>query len=346
MSVLCVAAQQRGVYCQTFIRAHIERLPATVLRELFISELPGQSIDRAPLIKRFLIDNSVEVTLGEFGDSGVDMMDACHATGVPLVVRFGGADAYCEAGKWLDVRPLYLPLFRMAAAIVAVSHDMERQLLSLGAPAEKLHYCPSGANTDLFWGADPSSAPPVFIAVGRFVDKKAPYLTIMAFAKVLRACPEARLIMAGEGYLLEICVRLAKALKVDEAITFKGACSHEEVALLMRSARCFVQHSVRAFHGDSEGTPNSVMEAGASGLPVISTRHAGIPDVVIENETGFLVEEGDVDAMAEYMIRVCLHPEEAARMGARASERVRREFSLNGSLATLWKIIESARAKR
>jgi glycosyltransferase involved in cell wall biosynthesis len=88
------------------------------------------------------------------------------------------------------------------------------------------------------------------------------------------------------------------------------------------------------------------MEAGASGLPVISTRHAGIPDVVIENETGFLVDEGDVDTMAEYMIRLALHPQEAARMGARASEKVSREFSLKGSLATLWKIIERARAKR
>jgi len=343
-NIICVAAQQRGVYCQTFIRAHIERLPARTVRELYITELAAFADDRPGIIKKFLIDGGVEVLLAEFGDTGVDVMEACHAAGVPLVVRFGGADAYCETGKWHYLRPYYLPLFNSSASIVAVSRDMERQLVRLGVPPTKLHYCPSGADTELFQGAKPASAAPIFMSVGRFVDKKAPDLTLWAFAKVFKACPEARLIMVGGGYLLQACKRLARVLGLEDAVEFRGECLHQEVAAIMRGARCFVQHSIRASNGDSEGTPNSVMEAGACGLAVVATRHAGIADVVIDGETGLLVDEGDVNCMAQHMLRLALDEKSAGRLGERARERVCREFSLDRSIGQLWDIM--LRAKR
>jgi glycosyltransferase involved in cell wall biosynthesis len=84
------------------------------------------------------------------------------------------------------------------------------------------------------------------------------------------------------------------------------------------------------------------MEAGAAGLPVVSTRHAGIVDVVIEGKTGFLVEEGDVKGMARCMLRLALDGKEASRLGRQAREHVRREFSLDKSIATLWRIIDDA----
>jgi colanic acid/amylovoran biosynthesis glycosyltransferase len=285
----------------------------------------------------------VTAVLAEFGSTGVDVMEACYGAGVPLVVRFGGADAYAETPKWRNYRRFYLPLFAIASAVVAVSRDMLRQLALLGCSPDKLRYCPSGASLSLFDGAAPSLAPPIFVAVGRFVDKKAPYLTLLAFRTVLQACPEAKLIMAGNGYLLDACGRLAKALQIAHAVDFRGACSHEDVAALMRTARCFVQHSVRTNDGDSEGTPNSVIEASAAGLPVIATRHAGIPDVVIDGETGWLVNEGDVDGMAAHMLRMARDPQAAQRIGERARERIGHEFTLEKSIEALWEIIAAAR---
>jgi colanic acid/amylovoran biosynthesis glycosyltransferase len=335
---ICVAAQQRGVYCQTFIRAHITLIPAEV-KEFYVSELPAVE---PSVIGEFLATSGAKVVLAEFGDTGVHMMEACHTAGVPLVVRFGGADAYSETPKWLAYRRFYLPLFKVAPSIVAVSRDMLGQLERLGCPPDKIRYCPSGADTSLFNGATPASAPPVFLAVGRFVEKKAPYLTLLAFSTIVQAFAEARLVMAGDGHLLEVCKRLANALRIEDAVVFKGACSHEEVASLMRGARCFVQHSVRAFNGDSEGTPNSVMEAGAAGLPVVATRHAGIADVVVEGETGFLVEEGDVAGMAAQMLRLAHDSDMAGRLGASARERVRRHFSMDKSIADLWAVLSHA----
>jgi glycosyltransferase involved in cell wall biosynthesis len=103
----------------------------------------------------------------------------------------------------------------------------------------------------------------------------------------------------------------------------------------MAEALAFVQHSVTAPNGDMEGTPVAVLEAGAAGLPVIATRHAGIPDVVIEGETGLLVDEHDVEGMAAMMIRLAEMPETAMEMGSAARKRVREHFSMEQHISLL-----------
>src|SRR5690606_14972407 len=122
------------------------------------------------------------------------------------------------------------------------------------------------------------------------------------------------------------------ALKIDHAVTFLGNLGHDSVCAEMKNARALVQHSIRATNGDSEGTPNAIMEAGASGLPVVSTRHAGIPDVVIEGTTGFLVDERDTDAMAVHMLTLAQNPNLAAKMGQAARLRIIDGFSMQRSI--------------
>ena len=278
--------------------------------------------------------------LAEYGPTGVATMEACRHLDIPLIVHFHGYDA--SVREVLEEHAKTYPLlFQEAAAIVAVSRAMERKLISLGAPAEKVHYNPCGINCDNFSGADPASAPPVFLAVGRFIEKKAPHLTLKAFANVHRSVPEARLRMLGDGPLLNECRKLAGELKIEDVVTFLGAQSPAVVQEEMRSARCFVQHSIEAANGDCEGTPVGILEAGASGLPVVSTRHAGIADVIVEGETGFLVDEGDVDGMAKHMLQLAREPALALSLGRAARQRVQRHFSEQRSDRRLWEIIES-----
>src|SRR3984893_13716667 len=125
------------------------------------------------------------------------------------------------------------------------------------------------------------------------------------------------------------------------AVTFLGGQPPEGVRQELRRSRCFVQHSVESSMGDSEGTPVSILEAGATGLPVVSTRHAGIPDVVIEGETGFLVDERDVDAMAQHMTRIVEEPGLARELGLAARRRIQQHFAKEQQLGGLWRIIES-----
>jgi len=233
-------------------------------------------------------------------------------------------------------------LFEQATAIIANSRTMERELLDLGARREKLHYVPNGVDPDRFPAGAPAEAPPTFLAVGRFAEKKGPQLTIAAFASVHRAHPEARLRMIGDGGIRGVCQDLAQGLGVGKTVTFLGAQPHEIVAEEMRRARAFVQHSVVASDGNSESMPNAILEAGASGLPVVATRHAGIPEVVVDGETGFLVEERDVEGMARRMTRLILEPELAAELGRAGRRRMQESFSIDSRIARLWEIIRAS----
>jgi glycosyltransferase involved in cell wall biosynthesis len=287
-------------------------------------------------------DHRADAVLAEYGATGVRVGDACRRLGIPLIVHFHGFDA--SVRSLLEQHAVTYPeMFRTAAAIVAVSRAMRTKLIALGAPDAKVHYNPCGVNCRAFAGGSPADAPPVLVAVGRFVEKKAPQLAVTAFAEVFRAEPSARLRMIGEGPLLDECRALATALGIDEAVTFLGTQPPEVVQKEMRGARGFVQHSVEAANGDCEGTPVGILEAGASGLPVVSTRHGGIPDVVIEGETGLLVAEKDVSGMAQHMLTLVRSPELAGRMGQQARARIEEHFSNERSLTRLWSIIQEAR---
>lgn len=335
---LCLICPNREHYSETFIRAHIERLPAQV--SVFYGGSYPYAADLKPKLARFLIECQAEAVLAEFGFAGVAAMDVCQRIGLPLTVHFHGMDAY-HHGVIDPLRREYEQLFRSADAFVAVSRKMLVRLQELKAPPSKLHHNPYGVDVSLFDGAEPAKAPPTFVAVGRFVDKKAPQLTVLAFRNVARQCEEARLVMIGDGPLLESCRSLVRACGITDSVKFLGAKPHNEVADAMRSARSFVQHSVETSYGDSEGTPVAILEAGAAGLPVVATKHAGIQDVVIDAQTGFLVNEGDVDSMGERMLRLARDRDLAAAMGVAARSRIAAEFSMERSIAGLWRIVQS-----
>jgi len=278
--------------------------------------------------------------LAEYGTTGVLTVEACRKVGIPLIVYFHGFDASVRS-VLQEHAEAYRVLFRHAAGIIASSRVMQDRLVSLGAPAEKVHYIPCGVDCQKFGGASPATAPPVMLSVGRFVEKKAPQLTIEAFALAHRVDPAARLRMVGDGPLLEKCRELAKQLLPADAVTLLGTQPHAAIEAEMRRARCFVQHSVEAESGDSEGTPLAILEAGASGLPVISTRHGGIPEVILEGETGFLVDEKDVRGMATQMTRLIREPALAAQLGLAARRRIETVFTTEQSLGHLWSVIRN-----
>lgn len=363
---IAVCRPKPGSYSETFIRAHLDRLPGCVHdyalnpgrvdgRRLWWTHRPGlhwvtfnlwvlrrdkDEVYRNLLAREFR-RRGIDVVLAEYGPTGMRVAAACARAGIPLVVHFHGHDAY--SSRTLErYSPGYQQMFDVARAIVVVSEHMRRQLMDLGAPERKLRLNYYGVDTQLLAPAPVASNPPVLLAVGRFVEKKAPHLTISAFAKVHARRPEARLRMAGDGPMLGHCRELVERLRLTGAVRFLGPLDHAAVAGEMGNARAFVQHSMRASNGDSEGTPVAVIEAGAAGLPVVSTRHAGIPDVVIEDETGILVDEGDVEGMAAAMEHVLADPLFAARLGAQGRERVVREFDMDASIGRLASILEEA----
>ena len=302
----------------------------TRLHWLRLAGLPAACVALA-LIRR----HQPDVVMVEFGFEAVRVMEACAWSGVPLVVHFRGSDASAESRLGL-LKGRYRRLLAMAAGVIVKSRPMADTLLALGAPADRLLISPSGANAALFQGSDPAAAPLVLLAVGRFVAKKGPLQTLRAFALLCRDPAVARLQpelwMVGEGPLLASARSLVVELGLQEQVRFLGVRSQDRVAQLMREVRGFVQHSMVAPDGDSEGNPVAVMEAQLSGLPVVATRHAGIPEVVLEGQTGLLVEEGDEAGMARAMARLLMEPDLAARLGDCGRRRIQERFTIEHHL--------------
>jgi colanic acid/amylovoran biosynthesis glycosyltransferase len=370
---VCVIINKHGSSLrpsETFLRAHITQLPVRTLplignpglrrcgdgagpfllsrglvprawrwlvRRTGVDSIEAQ--DTRSLV-RYLKSNSVDVVLAEYGPTGVSVADACARTGVPLVVHFHGWDAYALP-RDPEIRTAYQRVFRTAAAIIGVSSGMVKQLIAIGAPEEKVVYNVYGTVLP-DEHATPASAPPLYVAVGRLTPKKAPFATLLAFASVRREIPDARLEIIGDGPLRHTCEQMIRALKLDDSVVLHGVAEHARVFELLRSGRCFVQHSVVAPDGDSEGTPVAIIEAMAAGLPIVATRHAGIPDVVEEGRTGLLVDEYDVEGMTAAMLSVGRNPDYAQELGSNAREKVAESLTMQVSLARLANILSRA----
>ena len=360
---LLMLAPTRRAVSETFIRANVEGLPFQV-SALFGDERPlrrpialayGLAILLSKVLTRMRLLRLAEMpaacviwwvigrqrpdaVLVDFGFEAVRVMEACAWRQVPLVVHFRGSDASADARLGL-LRKRYQRLVSIAAGVVVKSRPMAETLQALGACPERMLISPSGANAKLFFGSEPAAAPPVFLAVGRFVEKKGPLHTIRAFAMVSEALgaetQDLALWMVGDGPLLPDAHALVRSLNLDARVRFFGSRDQRAVAQLMREVRGFVQHSRIAPDGDSEGNPVAVMEAQLSGLPVVATRHAGIPDVVLDGESGLLVAEGDEQGMAKAMARLAMDPALAAHLGDCGSCRVQGGFTVDHHLHQL-----------
>lgn len=261
-----------------------------------------------------LLKHHIDVVLAEYGTTGAEIMRACRYAGIPLVAHFHGRDCSCyEVINSYGER--YKALFAYASYIVAVSHAMEKKLISLGCPKEKLVYAPCAPDPS-FAGLEPDLKEEKFLFVGRFTEKKAPDLLVKAFAQVAAEHPTASLVMAGDGELLSATRRLVRSLHLEDRISLPGAITPSVYRSMLKHCRAYVQHSVTASDGDMEGTPVSVMEASAAGVPVIATRHAGIPDVIIDGETGLLSDEKDIEAMVGNMKLLLERPDLAEKLGS------------------------------
>ncbi|MCO6496351.1 MAG: glycosyltransferase [Chitinophagaceae bacterium] len=364
MHTLAIFSPNQNAYSETFIQAH-KNLPFNVkyyYGDLYPSFLEGKSMMNLPLrlraekkmLKGFsaaekklifsLKNEGVDAVLAEYGTTGADTLAVLRYLKLPLVVHFHGADA--SIYDLLELyKGKYKALFKYASSVIVVSSKMKNDLIRLGCPKEKLVMNPYGPNP-VFFDIMPGYKGSQFISVGRFVEKKAPHLTIMSFNEVLETNNSTKLIMIGDGPLLPVCKDLAKALNISDKIEFFGVQPPETIRKIMEESIAFVQHSVIGSNGDSEGTPVAVLEAQAAGLPVIATNHAGIPDVVLHEKSGLLCDERDTNGMASNMLRILREDGLAKRLGLAGKQRVKEHFTMEKHLGILETAINKAIAER
>lgn len=291
--------------------------PASILQRACRKVHYGLSAGDRDRVAAFLRSTGVTHVLGEYGYSAALMTDACRALDIPLFAYFRGHDA-SSVMRSFAVRRAYLRMFQQARAIFCVSQYLADRIMKAGCPARLIHVAPSGVSLADFPPGSPE--PGRILSVGRLVEKKRPDLVIRAFAGVADRFQDARLDLVGGGPLEARCRSLVQELGLEGRAVLHGALSHGEVAALARKAAVFVLHSVTAPNGDIEGFPTSIAEAMATGIPVVATRHSGIPEHVQEGKTGFLVEEGDWAGMSEALAALLANPRMASEMGQAARQ--------------------------
>jgi colanic acid/amylovoran biosynthesis glycosyltransferase len=146
----------------------------------------------------------------------------------------------------------------------------------------------------------------------------------------------------GDGEERKDLERLAAELGIEKAVRFLGWKTQDELIRIMENAHILIAPSVTAANGAEEGIPNVIKEAMAMGLPVVGSIHGGVPELITHGISGYLVEEKDVDALAERLSFLHDHSEIWSRLGRAGREKVERDFDihkLNRELEELYRSI-------
>jgi len=257
---------------------------------------------------------------------------------LPLVVSLHGSDVYLpERHRWL--RGIAAWTLRRAAAITACSGDLARRGMALGAPPERIQVIPYGADRETFRPAGPAERERVraelglaegesfLLAVGRLVRKKGFDVLIRALPQVVREAGPLRLALLGQGDLREELLGLAQQLGVREHLWMPGSIERDRLPALFRSCDLLVVPSMHDERGNVDGLPNVVLEGMSSGVALVASDVAGIPQVVSDGETGLLVPEQDPTALASAIVRLLREPATRARLGRQARRRVEEELN-------------------
>lgn len=235
---------------------------------------------------------------GPFGILGTFL----KSIGIPgkLCTTFHGYDL----SNYLIDRPddIYDELFQMADLLLPISEFWKKKLVEMKCDPDKICIHHMGVDLDRFSFSErkwPKDQIVKILTIGRLTEKKGHEYAIKAVAKLIELNYKVQYLIAGDGPLKEDLISLAANLGISDIVKFIGAVKHEDVNELFNSSDIFLLPSVTSGTGDMEGIPVVLMESMAMGLPVVSTYHSGIPELITNDISGCLVPERDSDAIVE-----------------------------------------------
>ena len=261
-----------------------------------------------------------------FGVEGVYALPLAKSMNLPLITTFHGFDATTSnlalvrsgSPSWFNYALLKRKLAQSGDLFLCVSEFIRNKVLAMGFPSEKTHVHYIGIDTDKIQPRLIIKEQPIIVHVARLVKKKGTEYLIRAFAKSEKRIKKAKLIIIGDGPLMASLKILAQDLKISDKVSFLGALQHSEVLEYISSASVLVLPSVTADTGDAEGLGMVLLEASALGVPLIGTNHGGIPEVIKDGKTGYLVPERDIDALAEKIYQIMSDNNQRHLMGKNA----------------------------
>jgi colanic acid/amylovoran biosynthesis glycosyltransferase len=247
-----------------------------------------------------------------------------------LVTTFRGFDI----SKFVESRGerVYDRLFAGGDLMLANCRHFRDELLRLGCPPERVRINRSGIDCSRFpfrTHETRANARPRILTVGRLVEKKGIEYAIRAVAKLHDQGCDLEYEIIGDGPLRATLQTLIRDLGVAGIVSLPGGKDRNGVIHSLQRADVFLAPSVRAEDGDEDGPANVLKEAMATGLPVVATQHGGIPELVQDGVSGFLVPERDADTLAERLAYLIDHPDAWGSMGRAGRAFVEQHFEKN-----------------
>jgi len=290
-----------------------------------------------PYWKEVIEREGARLVHSHFGDWGYRDVALKRACGIPQVSSFYGADVW-KLGMIQEWRERYREYFRGGDLFLVEGNAMRRRVIELGCAGEKVLVHHLGVDLERIrfreraLGKDGVVR---FLAAGRMVGTKGHDLALRAFARVHRKNSRTHLgmiLIAPERGASEAFRPVHDALREErlgDAVTIHGFMPYPQYLEALASYHVFLQPSRHLPDGDAEGgAPVAMIEMSASGMPVVASIHCDIPEVILDRRSGYLFPEGDVDALAERMLRVAAEPERWKDLGAAGRAHVESEYNV------------------
>lgn len=284
-------------------------------------------------IKDVIRNNKIDVIHAHFGNCAVKILPIAKSMNIPLVVSFHGYDAskLLLDKKYTDQLKL---LFEYATFSIVCAPFMFSSLKEFGLTEKKLRVIPYGVNIKEVDSIKPETKKEEFtiIHAGRLTPKKGVPDLVRVFIDLVKRRPElkVRLLIIGDGTdMAEVKSLIKLNPNVQNKIDLLGALPHSELIGKVKSSDLFVLNSRRDSLGDMEGFPNGILEAMTCKVPVISTNHAGIPDVLKNGLNGLLIEEYDNKELMNSILNILDNPSLAESFVEKAYEIIQKDYSLD-----------------
>jgi glycosyltransferase involved in cell wall biosynthesis len=304
------ASRQRGVVLARQPFEHHLTFPYRPAHSLAWAAALTPRLGRRPLglaVTAACRAHRVDLVHVHFGYPVADVLGAVRRLDLPLVLSLHGHDATSLPAEH------YADAIKAVDAVVVPSRFLARHAVRLGFDPDRVHAIPSGIDTGFFAPSPIRDGPPEALFVGRLVAKKGLDVLLDAWATVRRALPECTLRIIGDGPLAALLTDLPPGVVHERPDPSRRA---TQVRDAIRGATVIVQPSRTGADGDAESLLLVNLEAQASGRPVVTTRHGGIPEFVDEGRTALVVDEGDPVGLADALVAVLGDPALAARLGS------------------------------
>lgn len=245
--------------------------------------------------------------------------------------------------------------FERAKKVITISNFTKEKLIEIGIPEKKIlvihpGVVPSKFNPKL----DPSpikkkynlKGKKVILTVSHLVKRKGHQNVLKALPQVLKKVPNLVYLIVGKGEEGEALRGMVRDLKLEEKVIFAGEVKEEEIPLCYAVCEVFIIPSYEIKEkGDVEGFGIAYLEANACGKPVIGGRSGGVPDAIIDGETGLLVDSFDINQIADALVKLLINPELAQRLGQKGRERIEKELNWKKVSEKILKIIKNENTK-